>query len=100
MVVPDEWTLNAAALEYALYRRDRRCDACTQFAPLEEKALKRCQYVVITEPAGQNSGGAPYQIANTRAVEKMKGWGVCATFRRGDGRAILVYGREAGAGKT
>lgn len=94
LVIPEEWTLNAAAIHYTLYRKDRHCSAQTLFTALTENALRKFQFIVLTDPPGENSAGAPYQIANTRKVMHLADWKIFTTIARGDNKKILILGRR------
>lgn len=93
MVLTDEWTLNAAAIHYALYRRNKDCSAQPLLSDLRARRLRKFQFLVIADPPGENSPGAPFQIANARKALHLAEWKICASIPRGDNRKILILGK-------
>lgn len=94
LVIPNEWQLNATALDFALYRRDRRYGATLAKTRLGEKDLDKYRYVVLTEPAGENSFVSRVQVENTQLAARAAGWEACERVKRSDGRTIVVLKKK------
>jgi len=93
LVIPNDWTLNATALDYALHRRDRHCGARLVGERLQGKMLVGYQYVLIADPPDRPSCIEPYGASNTEFMKRLADWQVCASFTRGDGLVLKLLQR-------
>lgn len=93
LVVPNDWQLNAAALNFALYRRDCHFFARMTNKPLNRKMLKEFEYVLLIDPPAADTGVAPCVRRNTAYFRPQKEWRICKTFTRGDGKTLQLLRR-------
>lgn len=95
LVIPNQWALNAAALDYALYRRDHHLSAQRAKGRLDARACRPYQVLLILDPPHPESGIAPDGAFNTEAVKRLPNWQPCATFTRADQAMIVLYAPKA-----
>lgn len=95
LVVPNDWLLNAAALNYELHRRDRRSRARRPRGELDAEGLRRVDLILIAEPSEPNTGIAPRVAEQTAQVRTLPGWHARRSFERGDGKRLVLYARDA-----
>lgn len=88
LVVPNEWTINSAALDYALQRRDGRVRAERSKAPLEPEHLRGYDYVLVLTPQPPATGIAPHVVQQTELAQR-EGAPV-REFTRGDGAVLTL----------
>jgi hypothetical protein len=99
LVIPNQWALNAASLDYALYRRDRHFSAQRAKGRLDARACRPYPYLLILDPPHPDSGIAPFSTVNTRAVKDLPDWQPCAAFARGDRARLVLYRPKARPGR-
>lgn len=90
VVIPNEWTLNSSALNYALHRRDSKSGA----RRIGKNDSIRADYVITLNPPNRNTGISPREQEATLAIAQNAGWTIRKTFKRHDGKIIEVRVRN------
>jgi 4-amino-4-deoxy-L-arabinose transferase-like glycosyltransferase len=90
LVIPNSWTDNASALNYALYRRNNRDQAQRSKVALSPDVLKEYQYILVTDPPDKDTAVAPHVSSDTALMRNESGWQVCAQFPRDNGSQLVL----------
>ncbi len=87
VVIPNEWTSNRAALDYALHRRDAKSRA-RRLGP--SGSIASGEFVITLNPPNPNTGISPREVEMTRAIGQEPAWVVLHSFARHDGKLIEI----------
>ncbi|MEN6626244.1 MAG: glycosyltransferase family 39 protein [Candidatus Sumerlaeia bacterium] len=89
VVVPNQWTLNAAALQYTLRLRDPDGEA-KGVSRFRDGNIPADRFVITLNPPGPNTGVSPREQEITATIDARPEWVVVKTFTRFDGKKIEI----------